>query len=606
MAFVLAIEPDDRQAALLGRIFKRRLRADLAVVDSKDRAIAALAERMPDLILLTALLSPREEDELVAYLRGLAGAAHIQTLRIPLLADGEEEARSRPRGLFGFFQRRPGQPRGCDPDVFAGEVWAYLERAAEIKAERASAPSALDSAPAASAPSPDADEGIPAAMAVDSADGPGARPDRDSDDRFFTWSRRIDPLDDPRSPKFDEPSARAERAETVELLARPAEAEVAPPVDEGDSERVAWLIREASPPAAPSASPAQGAASAAEAPLALLEDRSEAELADVDSAASPREEPPPLASTDVALAVPAAALPAVELVPAPPDDEALDADEALEIIAIVGDEAPPPPALEPPETLSASETDAQSWLFATIQSLRQDLQRWRSQRPRDGQPDAGAKPPSHLPRSTAPLEAAVVPPGASPAVGRSEVPPVPGAAPPAAAEPNPHERVLETGSVGSAAPFVATGGTAPGEPPSLTLAAEEIAPDNAASEDARPHGRPAPEALREGDLRRLPPLVLERAPTDPCRAPAEEELVARQLADLFAGLKVPLPVALVSYPRNVRIGRVRIAPPPSALPGAEAIATADDLPTSAQAPRGVRKKSAADPGRKPGRRGRRM
>ncbi|MEO8521562.1 MAG: hypothetical protein ABI603_09375, partial [Acidobacteriota bacterium] len=71
---VLAVEPDQHQAQVLERVIRQRVKADFVVVDSRDAAIAALSARVPDVILLTALLSPRDEDEMVAHLRTLPGA----------------------------------------------------------------------------------------------------------------------------------------------------------------------------------------------------------------------------------------------------------------------------------------------------------------------------------------------------------------------------------------------------------------------------------------------------------------------------------------------------------------------------------------------------
>jgi len=47
---------------MLKRVMKDHVRgAELTLVDSRDGAIASIAERIPDVILLTALLSPRDE-----------------------------------------------------------------------------------------------------------------------------------------------------------------------------------------------------------------------------------------------------------------------------------------------------------------------------------------------------------------------------------------------------------------------------------------------------------------------------------------------------------------------------------------------------------------
>ena len=139
MALVLAVEPDHKQAAILTRVIQERIRAELVVVDSRDAAVAALAARVPDVVLLTALLSPRDEDEMVAHLRTLAGADHVQTHTIPQLASPGEPA-SAPAGSGGLlakFRRKKGTAEpitGCDPKMFADEVGTFLTRAAELKA----------------------------------------------------------------------------------------------------------------------------------------------------------------------------------------------------------------------------------------------------------------------------------------------------------------------------------------------------------------------------------------------------------------------------------------------------------------------------------------
>ena len=113
MALVLAVEPDHRQASILKRIVREQVRAELVVVDSRDAAVAALNARVPDVILLTALLSPRDEEELVAYLRTLSGAQHIQTHTIPQMestaADMEPKSGG---GLFGkLLGKKEAAPR---------------------------------------------------------------------------------------------------------------------------------------------------------------------------------------------------------------------------------------------------------------------------------------------------------------------------------------------------------------------------------------------------------------------------------------------------------------------------------------------------------------
>ena len=140
MALILAIEPDRRQANQLNSMVRGRLRAELVLGDSAERALAALGDRVPDLILTTALLSPKDETALADRLRKLDGtAAHVQTLTIPMLASPRSQASSGSRGgvLSALIGDRPQSAmiEGCDPAVFAEQCAAYLERAA---AERAS------------------------------------------------------------------------------------------------------------------------------------------------------------------------------------------------------------------------------------------------------------------------------------------------------------------------------------------------------------------------------------------------------------------------------------------------------------------------------------
>jgi len=137
---VLAIEPDLRQAAIVKRVVKERVQAEVVVVDSRDAAIAAIKAAIPDVVLVSMLLSPRDEADLFAHLRTLEGAAHLQTHTIPQLASALGPGEDGGGGLFSAFRRKKPSasvPAGCDPDLFADEVRVYLERAAEKKREAA-------------------------------------------------------------------------------------------------------------------------------------------------------------------------------------------------------------------------------------------------------------------------------------------------------------------------------------------------------------------------------------------------------------------------------------------------------------------------------------
>jgi len=137
---IIAIEPDSRQASIVKRIVRERVGAEVVLADSKDAALAALRQRMPDLILVSALLSPRDESHLTDRLRELADAEHLQTLTIPLLASGPQAAPAKKgKGLLAKLSRK--RPvvgtEGCEPAVFAEEIRGYLDRAHEVRRESA-------------------------------------------------------------------------------------------------------------------------------------------------------------------------------------------------------------------------------------------------------------------------------------------------------------------------------------------------------------------------------------------------------------------------------------------------------------------------------------
>src|SRR5687768_6924947 len=134
MPLILAIEPDREQANELAAMVRGRLRAELILADAAEPALVALGDRVPDLILTSALLSTKDEAVLAERLRMLdAAAAHVQTLTIPVLDTATPRSMPGRNVLFALLGDRvssPAAPDGCDPAVFAEQCAAYLERAA--------------------------------------------------------------------------------------------------------------------------------------------------------------------------------------------------------------------------------------------------------------------------------------------------------------------------------------------------------------------------------------------------------------------------------------------------------------------------------------------
>jgi hypothetical protein len=162
MALILAIEPDRRQASRVAAVAKNRLHAEIVSADTTEHAIEALDGRLPDLILTSLLLSPKDEAALSDWLRASDEAgAHVQTLVIPVLGTSSS---SNGGGLFSRLTSRAKDddaPGGCDPEIFANQIREYLDRAAEERRTAAedlalAAKPPIPLGPAASSPEVDA------------------------------------------------------------------------------------------------------------------------------------------------------------------------------------------------------------------------------------------------------------------------------------------------------------------------------------------------------------------------------------------------------------------------------------------------------------------
>ena len=143
MPIILAVEPDHKQAARLAAIVRHHIGAELVIGDTTERALDALGSRVPDMVLVPALLSPQDDASLAAALRVIAAAAHVRTLTIPVLGSGKQQSAS--GGLLSRFRRgraESPEPDGCDPAVFAEQITAYLKEAAAERAEREDYPAA--------------------------------------------------------------------------------------------------------------------------------------------------------------------------------------------------------------------------------------------------------------------------------------------------------------------------------------------------------------------------------------------------------------------------------------------------------------------------------
>src|SRR4051795_1019697 len=111
MAIVLAIEPDRRQAAQLTALVRQHVGAELVLAHTTEGALDAIGDRVPDLVLVPALLSPQDDAALAAALRVIAAAAHVRTLTIPVLGTDTKAPESGGGMLAKWRRSRAASPK---------------------------------------------------------------------------------------------------------------------------------------------------------------------------------------------------------------------------------------------------------------------------------------------------------------------------------------------------------------------------------------------------------------------------------------------------------------------------------------------------------------
>ena len=65
---ILALENDGVRGDRLTDLLRKYLDVDVVVAQSGDEAIEAMTANAPDIVLVSALLSPKDESQLVAHL----------------------------------------------------------------------------------------------------------------------------------------------------------------------------------------------------------------------------------------------------------------------------------------------------------------------------------------------------------------------------------------------------------------------------------------------------------------------------------------------------------------------------------------------------------
>jgi hypothetical protein len=188
MSLILAIEPNKNQAHQLNALVRQHLKAELVTAPTAAAALAALGDRIPDVVLTPALFGLRDEAALTERLRQLGSdGSHVQTLAIPILAPAA--ARGGNNGLLGRKKEKGADANvGCDPAVFAEQIKIYLQRASVERRAQASesAARAMSAGPRSAASADAPAEDLPSFMV-------GA-------DEFDIESLEIPTIDPPAAP----------------------------------------------------------------------------------------------------------------------------------------------------------------------------------------------------------------------------------------------------------------------------------------------------------------------------------------------------------------------------------------------------------------------
>jgi hypothetical protein len=97
---ILAVEPDRSHALALKRFVQSCVDAELLVVDSVASAKAALADHMPQAVLVSELVTPDDDVDLTAHVRSRAQGRLLPILAVPAMGGDDSEMPAAPRGLL--------------------------------------------------------------------------------------------------------------------------------------------------------------------------------------------------------------------------------------------------------------------------------------------------------------------------------------------------------------------------------------------------------------------------------------------------------------------------------------------------------------------------
>ena len=130
---ILAIEPDAACRGHLRALLADRIDADLVIASSAEAAAGAMHTNRPDVVLTSAVLPPRAEEQVIDALKHLDPDGTVPVITVPFLLDAPEP--DAPRRVFGLMSRRKSPPRlSYDAAALVARVEEALRQAHEAKA----------------------------------------------------------------------------------------------------------------------------------------------------------------------------------------------------------------------------------------------------------------------------------------------------------------------------------------------------------------------------------------------------------------------------------------------------------------------------------------
>ena len=128
---ILAIEPDETCRERLRRFLIQRAEVDVVVRASAEEAAGAMHTQRPDLVLTSAVLPPRAEEQVIDALKHLDPDGIVPVITMPPLLDGPES--NRRGGVFSLISRRRPVAPAYDLAALTARIDEALRQVREEK-----------------------------------------------------------------------------------------------------------------------------------------------------------------------------------------------------------------------------------------------------------------------------------------------------------------------------------------------------------------------------------------------------------------------------------------------------------------------------------------